>query len=57
MNDRHTLSTLLAQGRVEEFLRLSNLSSSLPSDIQAEQIKWSRVIQRLECIWEETNCW
>lgn len=30
MNDGHTLSTLLAQGRFEEFLRLSKLCADLP---------------------------
>ena len=57
MNDRHTLSTLLAQGRVEEFLRLSSLSADLPVDIQAEQRKWQRVVQRLDCILEDANGW
>ncbi len=57
MNDRHTLSTLLAQGRVEEFLRLSSLSADLPLDIQAKQRKWQRVVQRLECILEDAIGW
>jgi hypothetical protein len=57
MSDQNNLLSLLAEGRVEEFLRLCDLCSDLPLNLQAERMRWQVVNQKLECINEETIGW